>query len=582
MSYTIEIDDTRDNLLTDFGKATLSDRYTLPGESYQQLFARVACKYSDNVAHAQRLYDYLSRHWFMAATPILSNGGTSRGLPISCFLNEASDTLRGIVSLWEENVWLASGGGGIGSYWGNLRGLGEAVGNRGSTCGIIPFIKVMDSMTLAISQGSLRRGSAAVYLPISHPEIEEFIDVRRPTGGDPNRRSLNLHNAVVIDDSFMGCVRDNTDYALRSPKDGAVIRHVNARNLWAKLLTSRIETGEPYIMFGDTVNRLAPDVYKANGLKIKTSNLCIEIMLATGKDHHDRERTAVCCLSSVNLEYYDSWSKSPHFIEDVVRFLDNVLQDFIDNAPDTMAKAKYAAMRERSIGLGAMGFHSYLQKRMLPFEGPLAKSANLRMFNHIKEKCDVANEVLSKEKGACPDAKDAGINKRFCNITSIAPTASISVIAGTTSPSIDPWTANVFTQKTISGSFMVYNPHLKALLASRGHDTQETWSKIIRHEGSVQELGFLSDDEKEVFKTALEINPYWLIEHGADRTPFIDQSQSLNLWLPANVSKSDLHNVHYLAWKKGVKSLYYCRSTTIQSAEKISKQVKYEECLSCS
>lgn len=568
-------------MFTEFGKATLLDRYILKDEKPQELFARVACAYADDQEHAQRLYDYISKHWFMPSTPILSNGGTTRGLPISCFLNETEDSLQGIVSLWNENVWLASNGGGIGSYWGNLRSLGEPVGERGGTCGIIPFIKVMDAQTLAISQGSLRRGSAAVYLPISHPEIEEFIDIRRPTGGDVNRRSLNLHHGVTIDDEFMKAVEANTDYTLKSPKDNSVIKTINARNLWIKLLAARLETGEPYIVFSDTVNRLAPESYKKLGLKVKTSNLCSEIMLATGKDYQNYNRTAVCCLASVNLDYYDAWKDNKQFYEDILKFLDNVLTDFVRNAPKEMSQAIYSVLRERSIGLGVMGFHSYLQSKGIPFDCAVAKATNINIFKKIKEYCDEINSELAIKLGASQDNVQLGINKRFTHVTAIAPTASISIIASTTSPSIDPWTANIFTQKTLSGSFTVKNTHLVKLLQSKDRDTKEVWSNIIRHEGSVQQLDFLSQEEKDLFKTALELNPYWIIEHAADRTEYIDQSQSVNLWLPANVSKKDLHHIHYQAWKKGLKSLYYCRSTTIQPAEKISKQIAYDDCLAC-
>lgn len=898
----------RDSLLTEFGKATLMDRYVLEGETPQGLFARVAAYYADDEEHAQRLYDYISKHWFMPSTPILSNGGTKRGLPISCFLNETEDSLKGIVDLWNENVWLASGGGGIGSYWGNLRGMGEKVGKRGETCGIIPFIKVMDSQTLAISQGSLRRGSAAVYLPIHHPEIDEFIDIRRPVGGDVNRRSLNIHHGVCITDDFMAAVENDTSYDLVSPKDGSKVKTVNARTLWIKLLTTRLETGEPYMMFTDTVNRLKPDIYKQLNLKVKTSNLCVtpetllltkeyghvsiialeqmnkevsvwngktwsickiyktgikkqivrvninganyidctpehkffiqtkytgskvqtiaakdlkegmklikvdypfiegntnltipylrgffsaegcilkngkallhiygekkklipilnkqqlfsgsfkehacgrlsfmvntefdkeyvpshaiwskdrlawlagvldgdgcvarngtnqslqlcsinkqflvnirlmlqtlginsrinnmsaaglkdmpggnyycqdayrllidsvetqkllelglelhrlkvikhspnrqathfltiknveyndtqsdtyclteplrhtvifngvptsqcnEIYLTTGKDYFNNDRTAVCCLSSVNLEYYDEWKENELFIKDILRFLDNILDDFIDNAPESMSKAVYAAIMERSIGLGVMGFHSYLQSKNIPFDCAIAKSTNLNIFKHLEGWCYTCNNELSKEKGSCPDARRVGINKRFTHVTAIAPTASISIITGTTSPSIDPITANIYNHKTLSGSFTVTNKYLIKLLESKDKNTKEVWSDIIRHEGSVQQLDFLTQEEKDVFKTALEINPYWIIEHAADRVQYIDQGQSVNLWLPANINKKDLNQIHYMAWKKGLKGLYYCRSTTIQPADKISKQIKYESCIAC-
>ena len=566
----VRVDRCRDALLTDFGKATLDDRYLLPGESYQDLFARVASAYADDSAHAQRLYDYCSKLWFMPATPVLSNGGTDRGLPISCFLNEAEDSLEGIVGLWNENVWLAAKGGGIGSYWGNLRSIGERVGAVGKTSGVIPFIRVMDSLTLAISQGSLRRGSAAVYLPVHHPEIEEFVEIRRPTGGDPNRKALNLHHGVLIPDAFMRAVEQDGEWALISPKDGAVIRRLAARALWIRILTARIETGEPYLVFIDHVNRARPEHHKLAGLTVKTSNLCAEITLPTGRDHHGRERTAVCCLSSLNLETWDEWHQHPTFIEDVMRFLDNVLEDFIRRAPETMARAKYAAMRERSVGLGVMGFHSFLQAKRVPFESVVAKVWNLRMFRHIRAQCDAASRTLAKERGPCPDAADYGIMERFSNKIAIAPTASISVIAGNASPGVEPIAGNVFVQKTLSGSFAVRNRHLGSLLAEKGRDDPETWTSITVNKGSVQHLDILSEHEKAVFRTAYEIDQRWVVEHAADRAPYVCQSQSVNLFLPADVHKRDLHRLHWLAWKKGVKSLYYCRSLSIQRADAVS------------
>ncbi|MBO6666781.1 ribonucleoside-diphosphate reductase subunit alpha [Parvibaculum sp.] len=600
----VKVDHGRDALLTEFGKATLRDRYLMPGESYQDMFARVASYYSDDAAHAQRLYDYISKLWFMPATPVLSNGGTQRGLPISCFLNEANDSLEGIVGLWNENVWLAAKGGGIGSYWGNLRSIGETVGGNGKTSGIIPFIRVMDSLTLAISQGSLRRGSAAVYLPIDHPEIEEFMEMRRPTGGDPNRKALNLHHGVLVSDAFMRAVEADEEWDLRSPKDKSVQKTVSARSLWIRLLTSRIETGEPYIIYKDTVNNARPEHHKLAGLEVKTSNLCAEITLPTGKDHLGEERTAVCCLSSLNLETFLEWQDHPTIIEDVMRFLDNVLQDFIDRAPDDMRRAKYAAMRERSVGLGVMGFHSFLQANMIPFEGVMAKVWNKRMFTRIKEGVDAASKVLAEERGACPDAADYGFNERFSNKTAIAPTASISIITGGTSPGIEPIAANSFTHKTLSGSFNVRNRHLTKLLEQKGRNDDDTWSSIVTTGGSVQHLDFLSDEEKDVFKTAFELDQRWVIEHAGDRAPMIDQAQSVNLFLPADVHKRDLHGLHMMAWKHGVKSLYYCRSLSIQRAEKAEvvslmpgkvlevltldqvasqaqEENKYEECLAC-
>ncbi|TAH33127.1 MAG: ribonucleoside-diphosphate reductase subunit alpha [Alphaproteobacteria bacterium] len=563
----VNVDHSRDAFLTGFGKATLDDRYLLPGESYQDLFARVASYYGDDQAHAQRLYDYISKLWFMPATPILSNGGTNRGLPISCFLNEATDSLNGIVDLWNENVWLAARGGGIGSYWGNLRSIGEKVGANGKTSGIVPFIRVQDSLSLAISQGSLRRGSAASYLPIDHPEIEEFIELRRPTGGDPNRKALNLHHGILITDAFMRAVEKDADWALLSPKDKAVIRIVSARHLWIRILTARVETGEPYIVFIDHVNRAIPEHHKLAGLSVKTSNLCSEITLPTGKDLHGKERTAVCCLSSLNLEYFHQWKDHPLFIEDVMRFLDNVLQDFIDKAPDSMARAKYSATRERSVGLGVMGLHSFLQQNNIPIESVMAKVWNRKMFSHIKTQCDAASQVLAEERGACPDAADFGIMERFSNKIAIAPTASISIICGGASPGIEPIAANVFTHKTLSGSFRVGNIYLEKVLEQYGKNDDETWSSVTLRGGSVQHLDFLTDHEKLVFKTAFELDQRWLIDLAADRTPYVCQAQSLNIFIPADIHKRDLHQIHYMAWKRGVKSLYYCRSLSIQRAE---------------
>lgn len=571
--YSVETNQEFDKKLTDFGKAILEDRYLLPDEKYQDLFARVASYYADSKEHAERLYKYISNLWFMPATPILSNGGTNRGLPISCFLNETDDSLEGIEGMWSENVWLASKGGGIGSYWGNVRSINEPVRGNGKTSGIIPFLKVQDSMTLAISQGSLRRGSAAVYLPIDHPEIEEFIDIRRPTGGDTNRKTLNLHHGVVISDAFMQAVETDSPWDLISPYDKTVIHTVSARDLWAKLLSTRIETGEPYMLFIDAVNKTIPEHQKKLGLKVKTSNLCAEITLPTGIDHLGNNRTAVCCLSSLNLEYYEQWKDDEHFVTDVMRFLDNVLEDFINKAPDTMQNAKYSAMRERSVGLGVMGFHSFLQSQNVPFESVMAKVWNNKIFEHINQQVDLASKMLAKEKGACPDAEEVGAEERFSNKTSIAPTASISVICGNSSPGIEPYAANSFTQKTLSGSFTVKNKHLKKLLEKKGFDNDQVWSTIATNEGSVQHLNFLTEHEKDVFKTSFEIDQNWVIELAADRAPLIDQAQSLNAFMLGNVSKQYLHDIHFKAWKKGVKSLYYCRSTSIQRADKVSHKV---------
>ncbi len=588
----------RDALLTNFGKATLVDRYLLPGETTQDLFARVARAYADDSDHAQRLYDYMSKLWFMPATPILSNGGTERGLPISCFLNAVEDNLDGIVDTWTENVWLASNGGGIGTYWGGVRSIGETVKGCGQTSGIIPFVRVMDSLTLAISQGSLRRGSAAVYLDVHHPEIEEFIEIRKPSG-DFNRKSLNLHHGICITDEFMEAVRDDRPFALRSPMDGKVLRAVNARQLWQKILETRLQTGEPYLLFSDTANdQLAPH-QRELGLKVRQSNLCSEILLPTGRDHLGKQRTAVCCLSSVNFETWDEWSREPRFIEDLLRMLDNVLQDFIDHAPRSMDTARYSAMRERSVGLGAMGFHSYLQNNGIPFESALARAANLRMFKHLRRAADAASRALAEERGACPDAAEHGAIERFSHKLAIAPTASISVICGGTSACIEPIPANVYTHKTLSGSFSVRNPALTRLLEAKGLNTEDTWQSILAHEGSVQHIDELSDDEKAVFRTAFEIDQRWVIELAADRAPLICQGQSLNLYLRSDIHKWDLLMLHWTAWERGVKSLYYCRSKSVQRAgfagveadntrrlpvkplAAETDEAKYDECLSC-
>ncbi|MFM9851315.1 MAG: ribonucleoside-diphosphate reductase subunit alpha [Sphingomonadaceae bacterium] len=593
--FPLTIDVSRDALLTEFGKDTLKDRYLLPGESYQDLFVRVASAYADDQAHAQRIYDYISKLWFMPATPILSNGGTGRGLPISCYLNSVDDSLEGIVNTWNENVWLASRGGGIGTYWGSVRGIGEPVGLNGKTSGIIPFVRVMDSLTLAISQGSLRRGSAAVYLDINHPEIEEFLEIRKPSG-DFNRKALNLHHGVLITDAFMESVRAGEEWKLVSPKDGSVRATVDARSLFQKLVETRLATGEPYIVFGDTVNKAMPRHHRELGFKVTTSNLCSEITLPTGRDHLGNDRTAVCCLSSLNLETWDQWHGDKTFIEDVMRFLDNVLTDYINRAPPEMARAKYSAMRERSVGLGVMGFHSFLQARSLPFEGAMAKSWNLKIFKHVSQGVNEASMLLATERGACPDAEERGVMERFSCKTAIAPTASISIICGGTSACIEPIPANIYTHKTLSGSFSIRNPHLERVLIDKSKNSDAVWNSILEQGGSVQHLDFLSAEEKDTFKTSFEIDQRWLIELAADRTPYIDQATSLNLFIPADVEKWDLLMLHFRAWELGVKSLYYLRSKSIQRAgfaggveadntidlKQIEVEVKdYDECLAC-
>ncbi len=484
---------------------------------------------------------------------------------------------------------------------GYLRGIGEKVGKNGKTSGVVPFIRVMDSLTLAISQGSLRRGSAACYLPVWHPEIEEFIELRRPTGGDPNRKALNLHHGLVVSDDFMRAVENNEDWALKSPKDGTIQKTISARNLWIRILTARIETGEPYLIFIDRVNESIPEHQKLAGLQVKMSNLCSEITLPTGPDREGNDRTAVCCLSSLNIEKYFDWKDNTKFIEDIMRFLDNVLNDFINRAPDSMKKARYSAIRERSVGLGVMGFHSFLQSKSLPIESVMAKVWNKRIFSHIRKEADEASKILANERGPCLDAADFGIQERFSNKIAIAPTASISIICGGASPGVEPMVANSFTQKTLSGSFNVRNPHLKKLLQERGFDTEKVWSSITTNRGSVQHLDCLDENEKEVFKTAFEIDQRWIVDLSAERTPFVCQSQSINLFLAADVHKRDLHQIHLQAWKKGLKSLYYLRSMSLQRSDVVSevatsysqKEKKkqedfassnatdYEECLSC-
>jgi ribonucleoside-diphosphate reductase alpha chain len=604
--YDVQVDYSRNDLLTDFGRATLADRYLLPGETPQDAFARVAKSYADDAEHAQRLYDYMSKLWFVPSTPVMANGGAGRALPISCFLNEVEDSMDGIVATWNENIAISANGGGIGTDWSNIRSIGEKVGIKGKTTGIVPFIVVQDAMTRAIDQGSQRRGAAAVYLKVNHPEIEEFIEIRRPTGGDPKRKALYLHNAVVITDEFMRAVENDTEYDLVSPKTGQPIKKAKARDVWIRILTSRIETGEPYLLFIDNVNKHLPQFQKDLGLSVKMSNLCSEIVLPTGVDRFGKNRTAVCCLSSVNLEHFEAFSQEPRFIEDLMRYLDNILQDFIDRAPDAMARCRYSAMRERSVGLGAMGFHSFLQSKMIPFESVMAKVWNQKMFKFLRDGADAASAKLAEERGPCPDAAESLVKERFAHKIAIAPNASSSIYCGNASPGIEPYPSNSYNHKTLEGTFNVRNRYLKAVLQTYGQDTEDTWTSITVNGGSVQHLDFLTDEELDVFKTAFELDQRWLIEHAADRTPYICQSQSLNLFLPADVHKRDLHMLHYMAWKKGIKSLYYCRSKSLQRAEVVSMPgvtsgnaksegrrsrmvaategnaaVKYEECLAC-
>ena len=585
---TIKIDYSRDKLFDEFSLRTLEDRYMVADEtSPQQAFARAAKVFSDDDDHAQRLYEYVSKHWFMFATPLLSNGGTERGLPISCFLNYVDDSREGITEHYTENAYLSSFGGGIGGTWSDIRSAGTKTSKGSESTGVIPFMKVVDAEMLAFSQGITRRGSYASYLHMSHPEIEEFLDIRKPTGGDTNRKCLNLHHGIVIPDKFMEIIHMATktegfddSWELIDPHSGEVKKVVSARTLWVKLLQNRMETGEPYLMFEDAVQADLPEFQKRKGLRVNHSNLCSEITLATNE-----ERTAVCCLSSVNLEYYDEWKNVPAFIPDLVRMLDNVLTYFIENAPNSLERAKYSAFRERSIGLGAMGFHAYLQKNKVPFEGMFASGLNSEIFAYIKSKAQEETLKLAVERGACPD--DDTCTVRNAHLLAIAPNASSSILCGNTSPSIEPFRANAYTQKTKSGSHLHKNKFLENVLEKLGRNDDNTWKSIVSNKGSVQHLDFLSDELKEIFKTAVEINQSWVVEHAAVRQQYICQSQSVNLFFPPDVNKGDLHNIHMLAWAKNMKTLYYLRSEAISRADNVSNQIKreiifeQEDCLSC-
>jgi len=569
----MQINYKRDKYLSEFSIKTLEDRYLVEGEvSPQDAFARAARTFADDEEHAQRLYDYASKLWFMFSTPVLSNGGTSRGMPISCFLNYVEDSRGGITGHYTENAFLSSVGGGVGGCWNDVRSVGSKTSAGSESTGVIPFLKVVDAEMLAFSQGVTRRGSYAAYLDISHPEIEEFLDIRKPTGGDVNRKSTNLHHAVTVSDEFMELIEQatrtegfNDSWDLIDPHSKEVTKTVSAKTLWVKLIQNRVETGEPYIMFKDTVQDALPQFQKDAGLQVHHSNFCSEITLAT-----DSERTAVCCLSSVNLEEYDEWKDNEQFIPDLVRMLDNVLEHFIQNAPDELYRAKVSAEKERSIGLGAMGFHAYLQRHNIPFESVLAKGANNRMFTRIKKEAVRATRQLADERGECPDGIGFGV--RNAHLLAVAPNASSSIICGNTSPSIEPYRANAFTQKTKSGSSLLKNEYLEHALDEIDQNTDEVWKSIITNRGSVQHLDFLDDYTKDVFKTAVEIDQKWIIEFAGDRQKHICQSQSLNVFFPADVSKQELHAIHMMAWKQKVKTLYYLRSEAMKRAETISDE----------
>jgi ribonucleoside-diphosphate reductase alpha chain len=588
MPERAQADYSRDNLLQPFGIATLQDRYLLDHEkSPQDAFLRAARAFADNEAHAQRIYDYASKLWFMFSTPVLSNApvreswgksfsenfvadryeGKIRGLPISCFLAFTPDSRKGLTDHYTELAWLSSVGGGVGGFWGAIRSDGTATSKGSMSSGQIPFLKVVDSEVRAFAQGRTRRASYAAYNDISHPEIVEFLEMRTPTGGDENRKCLNLHIAVNIPDAFMEKVEAlmvdpnaSDEWPLVDPHTGDVKDIVSVKALWRRILELRVRTGEPYIHFIDASNRAMPQSQKDKGLYIHQSNLCSEITLATSED-----RTAVCCLSSPNLEYFDEWKHVPEFIPDIIRFLDNVLEFFIRNAPPELSKAVYSAQMERSLGMGAMGFHSYLQKNGILFESALAVSANRRMFSLIKKQAVAATQQLARERGACPDANGHLI--RNMHLMAVAPNASSSIICGGTSASVEPYNRNAYTHKTDSGSWQVRNPYLAKTLEKAGRNDEDTWRDILLNKGSVQHLEFLSEHEKQLFRTADELNQFWLVEHAATRQEYICQAQSINLFFAADASVAYLHQVHYRAWKAGLKSLYYLRSTAIKRAE---------------
>jgi len=579
--HGITVDYTRDTLFDELGKIRLKESYMKEEEtSPQERFAFVSKSFGSNQEHAQRLYEYSSKHWLSYSTPILSFGRSKRGLPISCFLNYIEDTAEGLVDNLSETNWLSMLGGGVGI------GFGIRSADDKST-GVMPHLKIYDASSLAYRQGRTRRGSYAAYLDISHPDIISFLEIRKPTG-DQNMRCLNLHHAVNIPDTFMQiiekCMIDNTaddSWELKDPHSGEVREIVSAKHLWQQLLELRMHTGEPYIHFIDTSNRLMPEWLKEKGLRINQSNLCSEIILPTNE-----ERTAVCCLSSLNLEYYDDWKDNKHFLHDVAEMLDNVLQYFIDNAPDVISRAKYSALRERSIGIGALGFHAYLQQKNVAFEGVMAKVLNNSIFKHIRKGLDDANETLGKIRGEAPDA--VGFGKRFSHLMAIAPNASSSIIMGNTSPSIEPYRANAYRQDTLSGSFLNKNKHLDKVIMShlssdgtpltpKGEEIYaDIWSSIIANDGSVQHLDWMDENTKAVFKTSMEIDQRWVIEHASDRQQYIDQAQSLNVFFRPDSNIKYIHAVHFMAWKKGLKTLYYCRSEKLAKADKVSKKIERE------
>ena len=574
MKYNIEMDFSRDGLFDDLGKTRLKDSYMREDEqSPQERFAYVSAAFASNQEHAQRLYDYASKHWLSYSTPILSFGRNKRGLPVSCYLNHLDDSAEGLVNNLSETNWLSMMGGGVGVHF-QIRGADE------KSVGIMPHLKTYDASSLAYKQGKTRRGSYAAFLDVSHPDIIQFLEMRKATG-DQNLKALNLHHGVNITDKFMQIIEQcmiNPDYddtwELIQPNTGKVVDTVSAKYLWMKLLEVRMHTGEPYIWFIDRANEGLPDYQKKAGLKNYGSNICVEISLATSP-----ERTAVCCLSSVNLEYFDEWKNDPLFLQDILEMLDNVIEYFIQNAPDTISRARFSAMRERSVGVGALGFHAYLQKHNIAFESAIAKSVNMQMFKGIRERLDLANTKLAEERGSCPDAADYGVVKRCSHVMAIAPNASSSIIMGNTSPSIEPYAANAYRQDTSSGAYLNKNKFLDKIILEESKGKPEswyddTWAAIIANDGSVSDLEWMDDYTKDVFKTAQEIDQRWIVEHTADRQVYVDQSISTNVFFKPDCGVKYLHAVHFLAWKKGLKALYYLRSGKLRKADKVGKKIE--------
>ena len=574
MKYNIEMDFSRDGLFDDLGKTRLKDSYMREDEqSPQERFAYVSAAFASNQEHAQRLYNYASKHWLSYSTPILSFGRNKRGLPVSCYLNHLDDSAEGLVNNLSETNWLSMMGGGVGVHF-QIRGADD------KSVGIMPHLKTYDASSLAYKQGKTRRGSYAAFLDVSHPDVIQFLEMRKATG-DQNLKALNLHHGVNITDKFMQIIEQcmiNPDYddtwELIQPNTGKVVDTVSAKYLWMKLLEVRMHTGEPYIWFIDRANEGLPDYQKKAGLKNYGSNICVEISLATSP-----ERTAVCCLSSVNLEYFDEWKNVPLFLQDILEMLDNVIEYFIQNAPDTISRARFSAMRERSVGVGALGFHAYLQKHNIAFESAIAKSVNMQMFKGIRERLDLANTKLAEERGSCPDAADYGVVKRCSHVMAIAPNASSSIIMGNTSPSIEPYAANAYRQDTSSGAYLNKNKFLDKIILEESKGKSEswygdTWAAIIANDGSVSDLEWMDDYTKDVFKTAQEIDQRWIVEHTADRQVYVDQSISTNVFFKPDCSVKYLHAVHFLAWKKGLKALYYLRSGKLRKADKVGKKIE--------